>query len=564
MEKSETIWNKCLIVGFSILTFAWGQFYEMTAYLAGAFYVIMLGYHLKHLERGNYVKGISDIGLFFIPLGYGLAVFWAIDSGIAFLGTIKVMVPCIFMLLINQISEEMIFRLQNSVIYTGCSMTILSVILGVSEKTRNFFFKAGRLGGFFQYSNTFALYLLIGVIVLLNKKTMCGKDKLFLAVLLVGIGLTGSRSVFLLVGMVAIYHIICDRDKRKWIIVDGVVLLLLGTIYAIISGDYQNVGRYLTLSVNSSTVQGRLLYVIDAWKVFLNHPMGIGYKGFYLIQKAIQTGDYSVMFVHNDWMQFLLDGGIVSFVGAVIYYIGHLLDRKLPHMCKEVIVITGIHMLVDFDMEFIAMFCIWVLFSVKGQEQNAVISHDKSITESVSSIFIAVVFLWLAVAECLGMCGYVEKALMVYPWNSEYRVQLMLYAKDYETADNEADRILEENPYAYQALNIKAVVALKDGNYAKAINYKKQALQITRYDIEEYEDYIRMLYYAIEESNRIGQRSETIEYIKQLQEVDILLDHVRETTNPIAWKLRDKPQLDPGKEYKEYIESMGEFIENEK
>lgn len=565
MNQKEIGWNKILIVGFSILTFAWGQFYEMTAYLAGVFYAVMLGYHMKYLKRWNYKVMLSDCGLLLIPLGYGLAVLWAIDSGIAFLGMVKVLVPCIFLFLLKQISEESICGLQNSIIYTGCTMTILSVILGITEKTRKFFFKSGRLGGFFQYSNTFALYLLIGIVVLLNKKKVRSKDKIILSILLVGIGLTGSRSVSLLLGVVTLYHIIREKEKRKWIIAEVFVMFLLGTIYAVVSEDYQNIGRYLTLSFNSSTVQGRMLYITDALRVFLKHPMGIGYKGFYLIQKAIQTGKYSVMFVHNDWMQFLLDGGVISFVGALLYFIGHLLDRKLSCMCKEVLIITGIHMLVDFDMEFTVMFCLWILFSMGQREQNNKVNVTKNriMIEAFVMAFVTILFLWLTLAECFGMWGYIDKSLLVYPWNSEYRVQIMLNASDYKTADREADRILKENSYSYQALNIKAVTALKNGDYEKAVAYKRQALQITRYDIEEYEDYIRMLSYAIEESNQMGKKLKIIEYINKLQEVEKLLDYVRETTSPIAWKLRDQPQLELGNDYEEYVKRTTEFIKDE-
>ena len=88
-------------------------------------------------------------------------------------------------------------------------------------------------------------------------------------------------------------------------------------------------------------------------------------------------------------------------------------------------------------------------------------------------------------------------------------------------------------------------------------------MDITRYDIEEYEDYIRMLSYAIEESNQMGKKLKIIEYINKLQEVEKLLDYVRETTSPIAWKLRDQPQLELGNDYEEYVKRTTEFIKDE-
>lgn len=70
--------------------------------------------------------------------------------------------------------------------------------------------QAGRLGGFFQYSNTCALYLLAGLVVICNRwienksreqESGIKRDKMQILegiVLLAGLLLTGSRGVMLL------------------------------------------------------------------------------------------------------------------------------------------------------------------------------------------------------------------------------------------------------------------------------------------------------------------------------------------------------------------------------
>ena len=62
----------------------------------------------------------------------------------------------------------------------------------------NLFLVSERLSGFFQYPNTFALFLLISELLLLKKINLKIIDYITLAVLIGGLLYTGSRTVFLL------------------------------------------------------------------------------------------------------------------------------------------------------------------------------------------------------------------------------------------------------------------------------------------------------------------------------------------------------------------------------
>ena len=81
--------------------------------------------------------------------------------------------------------------------------------------------------------------------------------------------------------------------------------------YVTFTGDFQNIGRFLTSSLNSSTLLGRLLYWQDGIKILMDYPMGCGWRGYSFLQGLYQTGVYEVRYIHNDYLQLMLDGGIL-------------------------------------------------------------------------------------------------------------------------------------------------------------------------------------------------------------------------------------------------------------
>ena len=72
-----------------------------------------------------------------------------------------------------------------------------------------------------------------------------------------------------------------------------------------------DVQRLLRLTLNSSTLNGRILYWYDAVKMIVKNPLGLGYMGYFFMQPQFQTGNYVTKYVHNDILQLVLDAGIV-------------------------------------------------------------------------------------------------------------------------------------------------------------------------------------------------------------------------------------------------------------
>ena len=170
---------------------------------------------------------------------------------------------------------------------------------------------AGRLAGFFQYPNTYAVFLLVCELLMLKKDDRMLWDYIALIILSVGFLYTGSRTAFAVAVLanVAMLFVLGKRPVRIALLVGVIGVVLLAGLLALDKNSV--IHRYLTISFKESTFVGRLLYWQDALPLLLEYPFGMGYMGYYYVQQSIQTGVYSVVYVHNDLLQMLLDIGWV-------------------------------------------------------------------------------------------------------------------------------------------------------------------------------------------------------------------------------------------------------------
>ena len=79
-------------------------------------------------------------------------------------------------------------------------MTAISIGLMYIPTLDTYFAVSGRLSGFVQYPNAFAIILLVSELLLITKDRLRIWDYVCITLLLFGILYTGSRTVFLLAG----------------------------------------------------------------------------------------------------------------------------------------------------------------------------------------------------------------------------------------------------------------------------------------------------------------------------------------------------------------------------
>ena len=99
--------------------------------------------------------------LIFVFLSYLLVLPWSVDWGIGLIGFMKFSTVILFILVLMQFNRTEVVDCFKVIPWSGCAMVILTGMTYFIPDLAGYFIDAGRLGGFFQYANTFALAYLI-------------------------------------------------------------------------------------------------------------------------------------------------------------------------------------------------------------------------------------------------------------------------------------------------------------------------------------------------------------------------------------------------------------------
>lgn len=536
----------------ALLPFALGIFHEWTA---GIISVVLLVFIMVRSDKRSFKipKDPLFISSVLIPVFFLVSPLWAVDRGMTVLGFTKFLpVPLFLILLKNTPKPEDPFKFLP---VSGASMTVLSFILSLIFPQEGWFLVSGRLAGFFQYPNTFALFLLVCLSLSLLRSPLSKKDLFCIPFLLTGIIMSGSRTVFILMVLFFIFYIISVKDRKlKFITLAVTLTIVIGVgLYAFISGDRSSVGRVLTTSLGSSTFVGRFLYFKDVIPQILKHPLGLGYKGYSYLQTSFQTGVYSVDHVHNDLLQILIDVGWIP--SAVLCYSVIKRFIRIDMRRKVTVVIMVLHILFDFDMQFVSMLIIFFVLLYDHEGKDVAIKNKIS---AIVPITCAVLMgTYFAIPSLLGFFREDRAAVKVYPAYTDSYVALIGKAENAEEMEKIADRILKYNDSVSIAYSAKARVSFSEGDVIKMIEYKEKAIDRNRYGITEYTDYMDMLAVCTNMYIDAGKYDSAKYCIDKIKEIPVRLEKVRNGTSALAYRIDDKPELDLPDEYRKIIDSLG-------
>lgn len=538
-----------------ISPFFFGGFYEPLSCL---FSVFLTGY-LLYCQRKNgrlYIcKNLPLLSLAVLTAAYFLSPFWAVDKGMAILGFFKFLPFLLFAAAVMQIDSSEQTDLLNTVPLSGSIMTVLSFALGRIPFLKDIFLVNHRLAGFFQYPNTFALFLLAGILIQMGKNHFDKKTLFCLAVLLFGIMQTGSRAVFLILLILIPLGCIFIKEKKA----RRILLLLLITavaatlVYTILTGNTQNIGRYLTSSLNSSTFLGRLLYFKDALPVILSHPFGLGYMGYYYTQGSFQTGVYSVLNIHNEFLQLLLDVGWIPaflFFAAVIRAV---FSKQTAWNCRLLLIAVLGHCMFDFDLQFVVIG--FLLITIFNLHTKAVWTLKKCPVQ-ILAVLTVCSCLWFGLASGFFYCGSPNTAVLFYSGYTRAWQELLPESETIGQMEETADKILSYNSSVALVYSAKAKTAYSEGDFEHMIIYKKQAISLSKYVLEEYLDYFDMLLIGVQLYTE-NQDFQSAEYCRRcILEIPDMLKAVLDSTDSLAWKINDKPKLILPDKYQEIIDTL--------
>ena len=123
-----------------------------------------------------------------------------------------------------------------------------------------------------------------------------------------------------------------------------------------------------------------------------------------------------------------------------------------------------------------------------------------------------------------------------------------------------ADKILFWNQSVSLAHSAKARLAYAEGDFEAMIEYKRKAIALARYELEEYLDYFDMLYTGIWLYAEAGDENSALYCRKKLLEIPDMLKEVLEGTDALAFRIHDKPELELPEEYKKAVESLKDSV----
>ena len=561
-RKGQKTTDRPLMVLLFAAPFCMGLYHIWTS----AFAIVYLGIYLccQAAEKGklHIPWNMTLAAVCSIPVMLLLGVLWAVDRGGALFGFVKFLPMPLFLLAVSQIEKERRNRLLDMVPYGGILMVILSALLQLVPQLRDFFQVNGRLAGFFQYPNTFAIYLLCGMIILVIRKRAAWQKAAGAFVLAMGILLSGSRTTAALMAAVILIFLIkkCTKKQRLAVLGGLCGMLALFTAVLYLTGNTQLLARYFISPMKSSTFLGRLLYAWDLVPVLLRHPLGLGYQGYYFLQGSFQSGVYSTRFVHNELLQLLADAG---WIPGILISISALKALRYGDFERRlVLAVLLAHSLFDFDFQFLATgFLLLLLLDAEGSDRTK--HHPKrGILKWKAASVRSTVSVLTALGVCIGMADFAfymkkaELALRLYPIHTESLLALLTQSGDAEAMELVADCILEHNKKVSLAYSAKANAAFAAGDGEKMIEYKKQAIALSVYAKEEYEDYAAKLLVYMQLYMDSGME-ESAEYCRQmLLEIPELLSGAEQNTSYLGWHIYDQPDLELSDEYLEAIEYL--------
>lgn len=570
-----------IIIG--IIPFLIGTFYDFSVFLVTLIFSgILLGIFIKNKKLKIEINNMFLLSMVLFIFSF-LGIFWAIDKNDAIIGTLRMLSLVIFSILLMQCTKEEKEKILNVIPYSGLVMLILSIIIGFIPALRNIVYsESNRITGMFQYSNVFALYLLIGFIIITNKKKKeekvkeakeesvkieKNKQKLLKKyspiicgiILLIGILMTGSRTTFIITTIYIIY--LCFRKENRYRKIYGityaVILLLLG-IYVLITKNIETIGRIFTISMDSSTLLGRILYWKDGLNLLLENIFGYGYMGYSYKIYEIQTGMYYTKFVHNDYLQIALDIGIVPLVIFIIFLVKSLFSKNNSKLNKIILIAIIIHMFLEFDLQFMIIF--YILLMCLEEKTYKKIEIEKSITSYLVIGIVILVYGYYGIACFMNYIKQDEIAINMLGDFTEAKVNVMNSTENLNTANRLADEVLEKNIYAYQAYGIKAIYYLQNNEFEKMIEMKKKEISLDKYNPQVYEDYVFCLSQVLEKYAKEQNDEEIIKYSKYVFEVENMIQDVKNKTDKITEKLQDSSKIELSEETLNYINNIKEII----
>ena len=534
--------------------FCVGGFNEHISCLLSCVATIYFLVKILSRKQMKFHTDLFSIAIAVLCLFYGLTCFWAIDSGMAFIGFLKFMPIFLYMVILWQ--EEKGSEILDILPYIAAGLVVISATGAQISFLKAFFVVAGRFAGFFQYPNTFALFLLLCELLILQRGRWKVVDYVVVGVLIAGLLYTGSRTVFILfiISNIVMIFVIASKKMRITLLAFMAFSMVAVLLVMYLFKDNAIINRYLNMDFGASTFIGRILYVVDALPLLLKYPFGMGYMGYYYIQNSIQTGVYNVTYVHNDFLQIFLDIGWIPGILFLVAVATFFFKKTVSRPRKIIVGTFCLHTLFDFNLQFVAMFLFLITLMNVDTDKVRVLEIKKWMKAVPIVIFTLNVY--MASALLFAHYEHREIANALYPYNTRNTLHMMEAESDLEEANRIADRIIRQNHIYFAPYSIKAKYAYSIGDFVEVIRNKNEVFLRYPFKYTEYKEYCVMLINGVALYERQGDES-SIKIINQeiLSAYD-KLESNKTRLSELGRRIEEQPTLEFSESVLTYINKL--------
>ncbi|GMQ56021.1 hypothetical protein AN1V17_04130 [Vallitalea sediminicola] len=503
-----------------ICPFLQGAYFYHVAYLAGA---ILLGILMYYIRTNRTLRFEQSLNHYCILIGislYFISIFYAVDKGMAYMGFLKVLVIYLFYLVIMQTNmNKKIFT--DAISGCGIMMSAISLSAFFIPYLKEGLIQKGRLGSFFQYPNTFALFILVCIILVINREKLDIYHLISIVIMWAALLLSFSRSMYIIALGAVVIIIVYDRKKIKYLI--PAVLLGAGLWYIIMTfGDFSHMfDRIEETSTKTSEWLTRLLYYKDSLEIMKDHPFGTGHLGYYYIQRLYQTGaTYYVKYIHSNVLQIVMDIGIGGFVLVGIYFVSNTLSKRLSIYDKLILLIIFGHGAIDFDWQFLVIIFL-ILTIVFVDETKIKELNIKRVGILIITAFCLIIYIYMALSSYLAYIGEYEESLRLYPYDTEAKINLANEYKDVKQKEayELAEEIISQNSFAIDGYIIKRDIDYRNRNLEEAYISAEKIVDLNPLSINHLEKYSNILLDMVKQNIKNDKKEEALDRLKRIFEI---------------------------------------------
>lgn len=540
-----------------VLPFAAGGFHSYVSAVTAVGLIIHL--YITAGRRGylRFTLNINSIAVLLVLLGYCITPMWAADKGMAVFGILRYLPAALYALALMQLTKEQKGQCLSLIPISGAAMTVLSGLMLLIPGTEAFLTVNGRLAGFLQYPNTYAAFLLGGLILQYSKDSRSKWDLIADAILVLGIILSGSKTVFVL--LVAAVAGIAAMHKKTGRILMLAALLAGAVSLALVLNRFDALryaGRFRDIRLSSGSFLVRLLYYKDALPMILKNPFGYGYLGYRALEGTFQTGGYYVTYLHNGLLQLLFEIGWLPALAMAAAFLRAMFSRKNSPGSRLLLFSLLAHCMLDFDLQF---FLFWViLLTCLDFEEGTRWTLRKKTAGALAAALCMAVSLWLGVADLAYSVGKTDLCLVLMPAHTDALSVRLRQTSDAAVLNETADQILKGNPTHSLAYSAKANAALSQGDVLNMMAYKERAILCSRYTAEEYMDYFDKLYGVRQVYRRNGDTGSAEYCERKMVQLYEKIQTVQNATDPLTDEIGEYMRLELPIRYRLYMRMLWE------